>query len=424
MLKFTSTIVKRKEEAMQNEMVSNNPKITRIDLMLFFLLIAVVAFANGLSDSILANFFKDAYEVNAAQRAFIEFPREFPGILCTVIISSISFLGDFKIAVIAQIFSCIGVMVLGIFSPSFTVMLIFLFVYSTGMHIFLPLQDSLGMALAEPDKIGKRMGHYGSIKTAFGCLAGILAFIGFRFGFFSFKTELKMPFIISGIAFVFAIIIAIFLYTSIKDKKVINKSYKTKFVFKSKYKYYYLLAILHGVQKQIAIVFGSWVIIDILLKGADVMSILLIISSFIGVFFFRYVGHLLDSRGIRFMMFFDAFTFIIIYAVFGFVVWGILDNWFVNTTFYTIIIYILFILDRLSMQVGVVKSVYIREIADTPQEVTSVLSTGVSLDHVVSIFAAQISGLIWMSFGAQWVFFLASLLSLGNLFVAIKIPKK
>lgn len=75
------------------------------------------------------------------------------------------------------------------------------------------------------------------------------------------------------------------------------------------------------------------------------------------------------------------------------------------------------------MQIGVVKSVYLRSIAVNPEEITSQLSAGLSLDHVVAIIAAQISGVVWMLFGPQWVFFTAAFFSLGNLFVAWKIPK-
>ena len=73
------------------------------------------------------------------------------------------------------------------------------------------------------------------------------------------------------------------------------------------------------------------------------------------------------------------------------------------------------------MQTTIVRSVYLRSIALSPEEVTPALSTGISLDHVVSIGAAQLCGLIWTGLGPQWVFFFAAFVSLGNLFVASRI---
>jgi hypothetical protein len=48
---------------------------------------------------------------------------------------------------------------------------------------------------------------------------------------------------------------------------------RTRLVLRKQYRYYYLLTMLNVVQKQIAYVFGSWVIVDLLLSGRyDVAS--------------------------------------------------------------------------------------------------------------------------------------------------------
>ncbi len=396
-----------------------------MSMFLFLLLIGAAAFGNGFSDAVYSNFYKDAYDVTAQQRAFIEFPRELPGVVCVFLIGALSFIGDLKIAFIAQILACVGVTVLGLITPSFSVMLLFLFTNSLGMHVFMPLQDSIGMALAEPDKVGKRMGEYASLKVAISFISAIIVFFGFRFGFFTFKTDVKVIFLIAAFMFFVAILLSVALMRQAKIDKVLLKPEKRKFkiVFRKRYKYYYLLTILHGVQKQIAYVFGSWVIIDLLLKGADVMSLLMITSSFIGIFFLRKVGQWMDGLGIKFMMYVDALSFIIIYTIYGFVVWGIAESLIPTSGISVIFVYCLFVLDRLSMQMGIVKSVYLKSIVQDNSEVTSVLSTGLSLDHCVAIIAAQISGFIWDGFGPQWVFFLAAFFSLGNLFVAYSIKE-
>jgi predicted MFS family arabinose efflux permease len=88
-------------------------------------------------------------------------------------------------------------------------------------------------------------------------------------------------------------------------------------------------------------------------------------------------------------------------------------------------VYSLFVLDRLSMQMGMVKAIYLRSIAWDEDEVTSTLSMGVSLDHLISIIAAIAGGYIWSKWGSQWVFFMAAAFSLGNLYVAYHVqPEK
>jgi hypothetical protein len=157
------------------------------EMLLFFIMISAARWATLRTP--LFQLFQRNYKLHTTQRAFIEFPRELPGLLCALVIASLSMLGDAKISLIAQISACAGLMAMGFFTPSFGVMLIFLFVNSMGMHLFMPLSDSMGMALAEPGQVGRRVGQYASVKMLFGFIAGITVFFGFRFGAFSFQSQ-------------------------------------------------------------------------------------------------------------------------------------------------------------------------------------------------------------------------------------------
>lgn len=399
-------------------MKENNPQI-RVDLVLFFLLISVVALANGLSDSIYSNYFKEVYGVTAFQRGLIEFPRELPGILCTLVIGTLGFMGDVRVAFIAQILSLVGVIMLGLLTPSFGIMLIFLFINSMGMHLFMPLQDAIGMSLAEQDRIGRRMGQYSSIKAAFSLAAALMVFFGFRTGFFTFQEPVKIVFLMSGVLFAAAAII-----TGIMSRRVnieIISRNKPSLVFRKEYKYFYFLTILKGVQKQIAYVYGTWIIVDLLMKKADTIALLTISFTFVSIFFLNKLGQWMDKYGIKSMMYFDALTFIIVYLIYGVMVWGIETAYLPSQGWAVWTIYLLYIADRLSMQIGMVNSVYLRSIAVNKDEITPTLSMGVSLDHIVSIIAAMIGGYIWTKWGSHWVFFLAALFSVGNLYIASKV---
>lgn len=401
----------------------NKNRRPRRELVLFFIVIAASAFGMGLSDSVYGNYFKDAFNVTATQRAFIEIPRELPGLLCAVAIVWLSAWGDAKSNVVAQVCAFTGLVALAVFAPSFGVMLIFLFINSMGMHLSMPLNDSIGMEIAEPDKVGRRMGQYASIKTAMGFAAGLLVFLGFRLNVFSFTTPINLVFLIGGGAILVALVASVFLVREKVPALTVPHNKRRKIVFRREYRYFYMVTMLHGVQKQIAVVFGSWVIIDLLNKKADTMSLLMITVSFISIFFMNMLGRWIDRFGVKKMMYLDALTFIFIYIIYGFVVWGITGKVLPSAGWPVFAIYVLFVLDRLSMQIGVVKSVYLRSIIVKPEEMTATLSTGTSLDHVVAIIAAQISGVVWTIWGPQWVFFLAAFFSLGNLFVAWRIPK-
>lgn len=404
-------------------MITQKIKQMRPGVFLFFVLVAAVALGNGLSDGVYSNYFKEVYQITAFQRGLIEFPRELPGLLCAVVIGALSFLGDLKTAFIAQILSIIGVTVLGLFTPTFAVMLIFLFINSMGMHMFMPLQDAIGMSLAEPNQVGKRMGQFFSTRAAFNLVAALLVFFGFRYGFFSFATSVKWIFLVSAMAFAFASVITMIMIRRVSPTMKVLRT--NKLVIHKQYRYFYMLTILHGVQKQVAYVYGTWVIVDLLLKKADTLALLAITVGFISIFFLNIIGHWMDKYGIKRMMYVDALTFIGVYIVYGFVVWGITSNVLSSTGWSIWIVYLLFVLDRLSMQIGMVKSIYLRSIAFNEQDVVSTLSMGISLDHMVSIIAAIAGGFVWSVWGSQWVFFLAAFFSLGNLYVAYKVqPEK
>jgi hypothetical protein len=115
-----------------------------------------------------------------------------------------------------------------------------------GMHLDLPLRDSIGMALSEPDMLGKRMGQIAGIRFASLMVAGIAVFFLFRFGVFSFFTGTKWTFVVSAIFYVVTLLLLVKLKRDVGQVR--RKREKLRFVFCKEYKYYYLLAIVFGVQ--------------------------------------------------------------------------------------------------------------------------------------------------------------------------------
>lgn len=394
----------------------------RPEILMFFVLISAISLGNGLSDGVYSNYFKEVYQVTAFQRGLIEFPRELPGLLCAFVIGILGYLGDLRVAFVAQLLAIIGVTMLGLFTPVFGVMLIFLFINSMGMHLLMPLQDSIGLSLAEEDQIGRRMGQYSSVRAAFSLVSGVLVYFGFKTGFFTFNTSVKGIFLVSAGAFVVAVFMTIAMIRRIKPRRLAPQ--KIKLVVRKEYRYFYLLTILHGVQKQVAYVYGTWVIVDILLKKADTLAMLSIVVGFISIFFLDRIGKLIDRFGVKRMMYAEALIFIGVYLVYGLVVWGITSKTLPSQGLAVWFVYLLFILDRLSMQMGMIRSVYLRSIALSDDDVISTLSMGISLDHLIAILAAIAGGYIWSKWGSQWVFFLAATFSLGNLYVAYKVQRE
>ena len=145
-----------------------------------------LAIADGLSAGIISNYFKEVFRVTSVQRGFLEIPREMPGVLCVLVISFLGSWGNLSLALLAHVLMGIGLFVLGVLSPSFGAMMLFLFIFSLGQHMMMPLRDAIGIGLSEEGKTGTVLGQVKGCSTMASMLTAALVFVGFRVGFFWF----------------------------------------------------------------------------------------------------------------------------------------------------------------------------------------------------------------------------------------------
>ena len=387
-------------------------------IFIFTIVIALTGLGLGLSDTVFANYFKDAYNVDALRRGWIELPREAPGVICVLIISALAFLGDIRLSMIAQALCAIGLIVLGFFTPPFNVMLIFLFINSLGMHMFMPLSDSLGMSLAREGDFGTTMGRFHGIRAALSMIAGILIFVGFRTGFFSFTTKIKSIFLVSAVMFVIVFVLLIYMrhFTS----ETVGQ-HKFRIIVRKEYGLFYLLAVLFGARKQIMYVYAPWVLIDLMGFKADTMAILAVTGAAAGIFFMPLVGRWIDRYGTARVMIIEASAFLFIYIAYGLLSASLSIGLIAAAGLYVGVAFTINMADRMTAQFGMVRSVYMRSIALDEDEVTPTLSAGLTLDHVLSILSAILCGWLWDQLGPQYVFVFAAFLSVGNIAVALRI---
>lgn len=389
------------------------------ELKIYFIIISITAIALGFTNNLISNFFKDAYAVTAFQRGALEFPREIPGVITVIVLGVLSFWNDIRVALIAQVLSIVGIAALGFWTPDFVWMQFFIFLNSMGMHMFFILQDSIGMRLVSQAELGKRLGQFKGIFTAFQMLAAIIAFFGFKMGWMRFDTSFKSSFILAAFLFFIVLLLLLYLDRLTQWKGTVEK--KERFVFRIEYRYFYLLVILYGMQKQIMMVYGPWVLIDLLNKKADTLSLLSIIGSLIGVFFMPALGKWLDKFGVKKLLYWDAWSYILVYVVYGLLCVGFVEGFLPKEGIGLILAYGIFVADRMSTQMGMIRTIYLKKIAVKDSDITPTLSLGQSLDHVVSIAVAFLGGLLWSTLGPQYVFFITALLSLINLHVARKV---
>jgi len=390
-------------------------------IFIFMLVSACAGFYIGVTDTIFANYFKEAYGATAQQRGILEIPREMPGIAVLFIITALSFLRDFRMAIIAQVFGIVGLVVLGFFQPAFGIMIIFLFTFSLGLHMFIPLGDSIGLSLTTKSNMGRILGRFNSARMAFSMVAGIVCFFGFRSEFFDFDTPVLIFLICAG-AFLACAVLLIIMRSKV-GREMESRTEVSKLVFRKEYMRYYVICAIFGSRKQIMFAFSPWVLIELLGFKADSMSLLGVIGAFIGIFFIPFVGRLIDRYGSRLVMMIEAGCFVAIYIAYGLLSKWVNEQTAVVTGIVLFFVYLLYICDRMTMQFYMVRSIYLKSIAIKPEDVTPSLSTGMAIDHVLAVISALLCGMVWDAWGPEYVFVIAAILSAANFMVAFGIKK-
>jgi hypothetical protein len=135
------------------------------------------------------------------------------------------------------------------------------------------------------------------------------------------------------------------------------------------------------------------------------------------------VGRWTDRFGPGRIMIVETAAFLLIYMGYGFISVGVAGGRLFGFGTFVGLAVVVNLIDRMTIQFGMVRSVYMRSIAITPEDVTPTLASGMAIDHIVSIVSAMLSGIIWSAFGPQYVFVFAGILAFANMMVATRIRK-
>ena len=367
----------------------------------------MMGIAYSVVDSIFNNWLDVRFSLSGFERSFLEFPRELPGFLVVFISAGLWFLCSRRLGAISMLIGVAGTILLGFLSPSYTVMSIWLFLYSMGQHLFIPLSSAIGMDLAREGRDGQRLGQLNAVRNFSAIIGSFMVFVGFRFLGITFHHT----FLLAACAFAFA---SVLMFAMKPDKTHMPAMYLK---LHREYSIYYMLAVLYGSRKQIFLTFAPWVLVTVFNQPTQMLAKLLTIGGVIGIIFQPFLGRAIDSFGERTIFIWEAI--LLVFVCFGY---GYAKFWFPEGVAF-IIVCVCFLLDQMLMSVNMARSTYMKKIALDPTHVQPALTSSVTIDHIFSISVALIGGLIWNAFGFQYVFILGSFIALMNFFVALRVQK-
>jgi predicted MFS family arabinose efflux permease len=384
--------------------------ITRVkgasrELKLYAIATLSLGMAYSIISSILNNFLNDRFSLTGFQRSFLELPRELPGFLVVFISALLWFLCSRRLGAIAMLLGAVGSLLMAYVSYTYAMMVMCLFIYSLGQHIFLPISSTIGMELAKEGKTGQRLGQMNALTNLAAVFGSFLVVIGFRFLGFNFQ----LTFILAAVGF----IIAAFLLYAMKTEKIQQPRLYLK--LHKEYRLYYLLSVLYGSRKQIFMTFGLWVIVTIFNQPTSVIATLVTIGGIIGILFQPLLGRAVDHLGERFVLSAEALLLVVVCFGYGF------SKFLFSENMAFLIICVCYLLDQMLMTVNMARATYMKKIALSPEDVQPALTASVTIDHFFSIIIALIGGVIWNYFGFQYVFLMGMLIAMGNFMAALRV---
>lgn len=376
-----------------------------------FLSLLFSAIGFGLYKGVIDNYMAEVVQIGEFDRGVTEFFRELPGLLLVVTLAIFYKSSAEKMYKMGMIIMVVGMTMQAFISPVKMLVIAAIFFYSTGEHIQLGMKNTLSLEYSKDGKGGEALGYQNSIYqigNLFGYGVIIVAFALVQ------STALFSPtFMAAAVCMLLAMIASLKLTSESKTDK--NKS---RFYFRKKFTKYYMLEVFYGARKQVFFTFGPYVLI--LFYGADAgtISLLFAISAIACFALAPMVGKLIDRIGYKPVMIGDTLILVIVCFFYGYA------HHLFDMHTAMIVCCVNYVLDSVISLASMASNVYVQDISDDKNEMRATISTGISVNHFITIFIALLGGWIWKVLGIETLFLISAILGLCNSAYAATIKTK
>lgn len=367
----------------------------------FFLSILITGLGYGIYKGMIDNYLAEVVTLGEFDRGVAEFFRELPGLLLVLILAVLYRFSAENIYRIGAVIMLIGMGMLSLVSPTKLIVILAISIYSLGEHIQLGMKNTLTLEYAKPEKSGEALGHQSAlyqVGTLFGY--GVIIVVFYLCGQYKpFRPFFAVTTIIMAIGMLLSFRMT---GNSETDKT------KNRFYFRKKYSKYYMLEVFYGARKQVFFTFGPYVLILFYGASAQIISFLFAVSAISCYFLAPAMGKLIDKVGYKIIMISDTLILVIVCFFYGFA-----HHLFSHNVAF-IVCCINYLLDSVISMASMASNVYVKDISDTPEEVRATISTGISVNHMITILIALFGGWIWQTLGIETLFMISAVLGLCN----------
>ncbi|MDP2871877.1 MAG: MFS transporter [Bacillota bacterium] len=334
-------------------------------------------FGLGMQRTLFNNFAAEEFGAGAQQIGWLESVREIPGLLTFLIVGLTVLLARNLMLAVSVCLVGAGLMMYA-GAGQMGGLVIATLVYSTGFHVFFPLQSAQVLGMTDPGHKAKRLGELNSVAALSYLLAMGFVYLAAQW------LNFRQMFIIAGAITLPGALIMLAL------PRTVQKQRPRGFVIRRAYSLYYALTFLASTRRQIVTSFAIFALVKV--YGAPVRTIaaLLFVSNVLAVLTRSLCGQMVDRIGERNAMWITYASVIFIFLGYAFIPWPP-------------VLYGLYILDNFLMGFDVSQSTYLDKIA-TRDDVPPTLALGSTINHITGVTVPLISGYLWASFG-HWASF-------------------
>ncbi len=368
---------------------------------LFFLSVLAVGLSYGLYKGVIDNFLAEVAAMTEFDKGLSEFFRELPGLLLVFILAVFYTLSAESIYKMGALIMLAGMAMHAFIPANKSFIILAILVYSLGDHIQLGMRTTLALEYSREGRSGRALGWTSSIMQA-GHLIGFIA-ITVMFLFATGISAYRIVFFISTLLLALGTVFS-FRLTGRSETDKTNM----KFYFCKKYIKYYFLEIFYGARKQVFFTFGPYVLILFYGASTSTISLLFAISAIFSFALSPIVGQIIDRLGYKVVMIADTLILVIVCFFYGFA-----HHIFPRDIAF-LVCCVNYVLDSIISLASMASSVYVHDLASSPEEARATLSTGISVNHFITIFIALFGGWIWRALGMETLFILSAILGLCN----------
>lgn len=379
----------------------------------FLAAVFAMSLAYGLYKGVIDNYLAEIVSMTEFDRGIAEFFRELPGMILILVLAIFSACSAETMYKIGGLIMLVGMALHGILPADRVMVTIAICLYSLGEHIQLGMRSTLSLEYSLPGCGGSALGLQNSINQV-GTLAGygviIVAFL-FVSGIRAFKTFFLIAAAVVGVGTLMS--------TRITGSSQTDKA-KSRFYFRKKYTKFYFLEVFYGARKQVFLTFGPYVLILFYGASTTAISLLFAVSAVCCFFAAPVVGRIIDRLGYKIVMVMDTLILVVVCFFYGFA-----HHIFPREVAF-LVCCVNYILDSVISLASMASNVYVQDISDSSEEVRATISTGISVNHMISILIALFGGWIWHTLGIETLFTLSAVLGLCNSAYAasIRVPAK